>query len=387
MADEAMDEIVFGGIGSVSDAALTPDERSGRPEGAAQPTTILGRMAEKAFVQLTSDPAMRELYGDPNRGATLVQAWRTAQMFGVPPPVCLLASGQPRVAGAGISTLVLVSKDELLRLLYTALNYCARSAAQLFVFDGRIGHAVTALSAEPNGEGVTFHDPWPGDSLLSRGQNAAGVDAQRVGDVWHLTFGELKRVLVAAFISPAIWASMSGQPGLPTLAELRASDLWSFFHLREIARDDSDPTYVPITLQPGGFIESITMRLISYENEEIYSADLGLRQSWVIGPPFGINPFATDIAASWMATLTPQADRPKIAPLIEELRSLRLDDRLKQNSQSAEWSNSDAGRLVSAYLGLDDHSFASSQDLSFLTIETAKDADGTAWTQIHLTLG
>ena len=173
------------------------------------------------------------------------------------------------------------------------------------------------------------------------------------GNAWRITAGDLERVLVAAFIGPAIWASMSGQPGLPTLTELRASDFWSFFHISQSARDDSDPTYVSITLQTGGFSEHNAIQLRCNEKDEICSAVLRLRQSWVFGPPYGINPFATDIAASWLATLVPQTDRPKLDPLIGELRSLRLDERLKENSQRAEWSRSDVGRLVAAYLGLD----------------------------------
>jgi hypothetical protein len=378
MADDVTDEIVFGGLGTTG-VMPTP------PDGARSPAWA--SILEQAFFQLTSDPAQRELYGDPGRGATLVQAWRTAQLFGTPPPVCLLATGQPRVAAAGIPAVVLVPKDELVRLVCGALHHRARSAVQLFVFDGRTGHAVSAHSADPDCAGITFHDSWPGDSLLSKAQNAAGADARRVGDAWRITAGDLELVLVAAFIAPAIWASMSGQPGLPTLTELRSSDLWSFFHLSESGRDDSDPTYVSIAVQTEGFREHNEIQLRCNEKDEICSAVLRLRQSWVFGPPYGINPFATDIAASWLATLVPQKDRLKLDPLIRELRSLRLDERLRENSQRAEWSRSDVGRLVAAYLGLDDHSFASSQDLSFLTVETSKDPDGTAWTQLRLALG
>jgi hypothetical protein len=368
---------------------MTEGSRSEIVFGGARPAagTPWWRILEAAHVEMAKDPAHRELYGDPNKGATLTQAWRTTQLFGVPAPVCLLAMGQDRIAAAGIDTVIMVPKKELVSLVCTALNHHARSAVQLFVFDGRTGHAVTAFAADAGCAGLSFHDPWPGDSLLSKAYNAAGVDVRPVGDLWHITSADLERILVAAFISPGIWASVSGRPSVPTLTELRASDLWSFFNLRETARDDSDPTYVSITLQPGGFTEHIGMTLNCYENEEISSAELNLRQSWVIGPPMGINPFATDIACSWLAAFVPSADNATVAPLIDELRSLRLGEELKAKAQDPAWSNTQSGRLVAAYLGLNGQSFAAAGALCFLTIETAEDDAGIPWTRLRLKLG
>ena len=211
--------------------------------------------------------------------------------------------------------------------------------------------------------------------------------ARRAGDAWQGTADELTRVLVAAFISPAVWAKMPGQPGLSTLAELRASDLWSFFRLRETARDDSDPTYVPVTLESAVLAGDATMQLYCYENGEISSADLRLRRSWVLGDRVASKPSATDIAASWLATGVPAADRTRLGPLIGQLRSLRFDERLRANSQRPEWRATEAARLASAYLGLTDDSFTLAADLTFLTVETVTDADGTAWTSIRMSLG
>ncbi|GAB2658915.1 hypothetical protein [Kribbella swartbergensis] len=380
MTDGSRSEILFGGASEAAGAGM---DRSGRETeaGGASWWQILSA----AFDQLVEDPAQRELYGDPAKGATLAQSWRTTQLFGVPAPVCLLAFGQDRIEAAGISTLTQVPRSDLVPLVRTALNHRARSSVQLFVFDGRSGHSVTALSADT--DGITFHDPWPGDSLLSKAYNAAGVDARRHGDLWHITSSDLERVLVAAFIPPGIWAAMSGRPAVPTLGELRASDLWSFFNLREAARDDSDPTYVPVTLQPGGFSEHIGMRLFCYEDEVISSAELALRQSWVIGPPMGINPFATDVAASWLSALVPATDSAQMAPLIEELRSLRLDESLKAKTQDPVWNAGETGRLIAAYLGLTDQSFATAGALSFLVVETSGDKEEIPWTRLSLRLG
>jgi hypothetical protein len=382
MTEGSRSEILFGGA---TEAAGVSTDRSGRGAGAGDASWW--QVLSAAFDQLVEDPAQRELYGDPSRGATLAQSWRTTQLFGVPAPVCLLAAGQDRIEAAGISTLTQVPKSDLVRLVRAALNHRARSSVQLFVFDGRNGHSVTAVSADAGGDGIRFHDPWPGDSLLSKAYNAAGVDARRDGDLWHITSSDLERVLVAAFVSPGTWATMSGRPSVPTLGELRASDLWSFFHLREVGRDDSDPTWVSIALQPGGFSEHIGMHLSCYEDEVISSAELALRQSWVIGPPMGINPFATDIAASWLSALVPATDSAQMAPLIDELRSLQLDESLKARTQDPAWNAGESGRLIAAYLGLNDQAFATAGALSFLVVETTEDSDEIPWTRLSLRLG
>lgn len=388
MTDPTMPEIVFGGAGPGAATGFTDAAPLARPQPGAMPPGQLLQIFRAAFGKLTEDPAMRELYGDPRqRGATLAQAWRTAQLIGSPPPVCLLSAEQPRVTGAGIDRLVLVVPDELVRLVCAALNYRARVGAQLFVFDGRTGHSVYATSADPAGAVITYRDPWGDDSLLCKEHNAAGVAAQRAGDAWQVTAAELRRVLVASFISPAVWATMTGQPGLQTLAELRASDLWSFFRLRETARDDSDPTYVPVTLESAVLPGDIAMQLYCYENGEICSADLRLRRSWVLGDRAGIKPSATDVAASWLATLIPAADRTRWGPLTGRLRSLRFDERLRAKAQSPAWRASEAGRLAAAYLGLTDESFTLAGSMTFTTVETATDADGTAWTDIRMSLG
>jgi hypothetical protein len=387
MTDPKMPEIVFGGAGPAAAAGSTDAAGLAWPRPGALPPGLMMQIMRAAFAQLTEDPAARERYGDPRQGGTLVQSWRVAQLLGSPPPVCLLSAEQPRVTGAGVSRLVLVPVDELVRLVGTAQNYRARVGTQLFLFDGRTGHAVYSTAADLAGTVITYRDSWGDDSFLCREHNAAGVAARRAGDAWQVTADELTRVLVAAFISPAVWAKMTGQPGLSTLAELRASDLWSFFRLRETARDDSDPTYVPVTLESAVLAGDATMQLYCYENGEISSADLRLRRSWVLGDRVASKPSATDIAASWLATVVPAADRTRLGPLIGQLRSLRFDERLRANSQRPEWRATEAARLASAYLGLTDDSFTLAADLTFLTVETVTDADGTAWTSIRMSLG
>lgn len=377
LAGAAGSEILFGGPGESGVRDLPQPEAAGAP-------LPWWRVSEAAFYTLTRDPEMRALFGDPDRGASLVQAWRTAQLSGLPPKTCLIDSAQPRITREGISTAVLVPRDEMARLVCRALQHRARSSVQLFVFDGTAGHSVVAHSADPDGSGVTFHDPWPGDSLLSAGHNRAGVAAQRQGTRWHITTTELQKVLVAAFVSPAVWASLCGRPGLQTLSELRGTELWSFFNLHEVGRDDSDPTYVQITLEPGGFTEHVGMTLTCYETEEICGAELRLRQSWVIGPPMGINPFAKDIAKGWLAEIVPQADRENVLPLVQALWGADMTEEFKARTEDPAWRESDAGRLVAAYLGLVEQDWGTAFAQTSLQVGTVADEDGTKWTRIRI---
>jgi len=93
-----------------------------------------------------------------------------------------------------------------------------RPLATLF-YDGKIGHCITLLDADPSGARFAYHDPWPGRSLLCAEHNAAGVAATSLGTtkihvspdksveipVWGVTREELARVLVATLIMLPDW--------------------------------------------------------------------------------------------------------------------------------------------------------------------------------------
>ena len=56
------------------------------------------KLIEQAWIQfLAEDPQRKEYYGDPERGASVVQAWRTTLAVGGMKLVCLLSSGKPDV--------------------------------------------------------------------------------------------------------------------------------------------------------------------------------------------------------------------------------------------------------------------------------------------------
>jgi hypothetical protein len=380
---ERAPELLFGGLGIGMVGCAPAQGIFGIPGEDGQPNWF--RALEAAFFKLTDDAAMRETYGDPQKGATLAQAWRTNGLFGMPLPVCLMVPDQARVRGDEIDTLYEIPAPDLAQLVCRSLAVRKRSAAQLFVSDGQCGHVITALQADADMSGLTYHDPWPGDSLLSVGQNAAGVSARRAGEGWHITNRELEKVIVAAFIVPSVWALMCGEPGPPTFTDLRNSEFWQYFHISEESHDDSDRTHVHIRLRPGGWVEHIAMHLYCYEDDYISSAELSLRQSWVIGPPWGINPFAKDLARSWLLALTAASDQEAIRPLVDQLRSLTIDEELKTKTMDPQWCKSPAGQLTAAYLGLNDTEFHVALGMTAIFVDSLR-ADNDTWTRILVSL-
>ncbi len=292
-------ELVFGG------STTTPF--GGTAPGQAAPWF---QVLEQAFFQLTATPEGRAQYGDPSKGATLAQAWRTAQLLGVPPRVCLLAAGQPRASADGIARVITMSPADLVATLNVLFSREARIATQIFTFDGRTGHSVTLLHADASG--FTFHDPWPGDSLLSKHQNAAGIHAQHDGQRWRLTSAELETVIVAAFVPPLAWAELSGQAGRVRYQDLQASDFWRFFHIRETGRAEAEPGVPVVQLRTGGFAEHLSLTVRLSKQDSIDAAELRIRGAWLAGAGA---PLAADLAGNFLKAMAPSVDRAQVEPI------------------------------------------------------------------------
>src|SRR5262249_38278300 len=143
---------------------------------------------EQAFSQLRATPEGKRTYGDPQRGATLPQAWRTSVAVSGMFSVCLLAQGRQAAPTEDIANVVLIAPADLVGTLARGFGTLERFAAQLFVHDGRLGHSVTALGHDPQRGTFRYHDPWPDRSLLCREFNLAGIDAQPAeGGSWEIT--------------------------------------------------------------------------------------------------------------------------------------------------------------------------------------------------------
>ena len=280
------------------------------------------KVLEQAFDQLRSTEEGRRTYGDPQRGATLPQAWRAHFAMSGCSMVCLLAQGRPAISTDGIPEVVLITAADLVGTLARGFADTEGFNAQIFHYDGRTGHSVTIFGHDPATGRFEYHDPWPDQSLLCLELNVAGVDAQPLDNGrWSITSDELARVIVATFLWPSHWAQLCGRPVWISYDSVLQSDFGQFFRIHEIGRD-VEGKRTKVELKPGGFQQDIHLSFDLDSKEMIHRATLHLRRGWVLGPPYGLNPFAIDIAKSFLGALLPEPDQPRGGPIVEAIASL-----------------------------------------------------------------
>ena len=155
-------------------------------------------------------------------------------------------------------------------------------------------------------------------------------------------------MLVGVFIDPTAWADLNGVEYRIPYEELRESDFWQFFHLSESAREAVDESRTRVQLQPGGFADKLDLELEVDDSGRVRQAQLALDRDWVTDPATGLNPFALDIAASFVRTLTPPPDRPTLAPFAPDIR-MHLSDRASFDAFVGE--HPEVGQLLGVYAG------------------------------------
>jgi hypothetical protein len=345
------------------------------------------QIIEQALFQLTSTEEGRAKYGDPNKGATLEQAWRAQFLVTGCNAVCILASERPSVPTAGIPKTVLMPTSQLVQTLARAYASLPRLGVQTFVFDGRVGHCITLLDHDPSTSSFVYHDPWPGRSLLCSENNAAGVAATATDKgYWRITESELRLVIFAIFLWPSEWAELTGTKYKVPYPEFEKSEFWSFFNLHEQLREESSGTSAVVHLKTGGFSDEIQLKVTLDEldvAERILSATLSLRRAWIMGEPWGVNPFALDITKSFLEALAPDPDRSDFQPLIEGLWALRSPEDAR--ALIAQGKNSPAvNQLLSTYVGgqAESNIFMAFSHLAINNVER----EGEPWLTLDLTL-
>lgn len=340
------------------------------------------QVLERAFWELTKTEEGRALYGDPERGATLPQAWRASFLLGGIDFMCLAVDSLPEEATNGITRLARFPRDQVVDLLTQV--FTKADAVSVYESDGRTGHTITVLGWDPERSRFTYHDPWPGDSLLAAANNIAGVAAteEQDGD-WSISRDELAKVVQAAFLFPSTWADLTGNPSQQPYAELQKSEFFSFFNIQEVA---SRPlgTSTEISLKTGGFQEHVDLTVWTNVNQRVSEATLQLRESWVIGPPMGVNPFAVDIARSFLLALAPPQNRGEIQRLAETLSSLHDLEAMRPTLQDPAFAETDEGRLIAAYIG--NASFFLTLTYCTIGVETELREDQ-PWIGMTITLG
>ena len=312
MADT--EQMLFGGVGR-----FPPRQAEfKKPKSGDRPLWV--ELLEEAFVKLTSTDEGKQLYGDPERGGTIEQAWRTNGLLTGKFPVCLLSTEQPSVATDAIDRVIKMSSKELVETLIDLFGMNEAMACPVLYHDGHLGHAITLVEYNRDALRFNYHDPWPGDSLLCKDFNAAGVDARPQNGYWSITSAELVKVIFAAFIGRPLLSEFMGEKYYLTYDEFTASDFWTFFHLtvgeRKMRDDDGN---ILVTLKTGGFQSEIDLNVTVNQKNRLVEGLLSVKRSWVIGPPYGLNPFALDIVRSFIAALAPPPDQKAVSGLVNML--------------------------------------------------------------------
>nr|MDO8084830.1 hypothetical protein [Candidatus Sigynarchaeum springense] len=106
---------------------------------------------------------------------------------------------------------------------------------------------------------------------------------------------------------------------LGTLEALGGSEFFSFFNVHETKRHGGAGDGVRVVeCKPGGFQEYIDMSFDVNAGGDVVVARLLLDRSW-IGSGEHVNPFANDIAKSFIDALVPPGDHAAIEPLLRAI--------------------------------------------------------------------
>jgi hypothetical protein len=110
---------------------------------------------------------------------------------------------------------------------------------------------------------------------------------------------------------------------LPYYPDLQASEFFGWFHITPQSEGQSphDSQHTRVQLKPGAFQDSIDITCEMDTQKRVQRATLRLSDSWarISG---GLNPFATDIAASFINALVPPDALAEVSPLTQRLGRL-----------------------------------------------------------------
>ncbi len=104
--------------------------------------------------------------------------------------------------------------------------------------------------------------------------------------------------------------------------DLRKTDLFSFFNFSESGRRQMGGGIQEIHLKPGGFPEFIDVKMRVDRSQIVHEGVLYLDRDW-IGGPMTISPFGKDLAKSFIAAVTPDADKEKANRVISTIWNIQ----------------------------------------------------------------
>lgn len=172
------------------------------------------------------------------------------------------------------------------------------------ISDGNISHAIAPEGIVPNEPNrLLYFDPWNVSSFLEKGKNIANIEAKHEGHgKYSISLSEFKSVLVACGFLDI--NKLKGIDFRPSLAQLRSSDFYSFFHISETAIEGL-LDHRSFKLKTGGFQEFIDIEVLVDQNEKVHRALLTIARQW-IAQMGATNPFAVDIVKSFIDAMIPK---------------------------------------------------------------------------------
>ncbi|MBY8997291.1 MAG: hypothetical protein KGD60_06135 [Candidatus Thorarchaeota archaeon] len=139
--------------------------------------------------------------------------------------------------------------------------------------------------------------------------------------------------------------------------ELRKTELFSFFSFTETGRKPMTDGMQEIHLKPGGFQEFIDVKMRIDRFQNVHQGVLYLDRDW-IGSPMTVSPFGKDLAKSFIAAVTPQADRKKADNIVSTIWNIQgsNDSVIAKQSQSPKDQVSEPAieELQNVYLGIEE---------------------------------
>jgi hypothetical protein len=299
---------------------------------------------------------------DESAGLTVGQTcYMNAQLFGRE-VMCLVSSTQPPTPLDDVPFKAMVDPAKIVDTVFRA--YVDTESPfdgnlQVLYFDGRTGHAIEIEGVIPDRDAVVYWDPWPGRSLLCAENNPAGVSAQAHSPgnrSWRITRRELETVIYALLVPPWLWAKLHGSRATTLYSEVRGSDFWRWFNLREVRHVVVGDRRV-VYCKTGGFQDLVDVTFHVAANDELALSALILDRTFVAGSRQAM--FALDLVKSFLRAILPDTDSDEgwaLVSLFENLMGGRAQADLSR-TRAPQRRSAELDRLLGCYLGTADEAF------------------------------
>jgi hypothetical protein len=177
-------------------------------------------------------------------GGTLFEVWVAHEVFERRRYSVLLSEAAGPLPIDGIPRVALLAPSRLADVLADLLpagdaaSHGAEREAVALMNLGSLGHVIRLRARSPSLDEIYFVDSWPGPSLLCDANNTVGLRAQLVQRVpvrWSLARAEFERTACALVVPTAALTWTRYGERLRPYVELKRTDLFERFRLREAA--------------------------------------------------------------------------------------------------------------------------------------------------------